>query len=228
MNLIIFDIDDTLTKSEFQHQLAYVNTMKEFGFKVINEEWKTYAHHTDSFILKENYLQNFDNTFDFTFIDGFEKRMTKILESLPAVSEIEGAKEAVAYFSRRNDYAICFATGSLLQPALLKLNQAEFVYHPALVTGSNQHFKREEILEQSIQKAKVHYNIRSFRNIISVGDGIWDLKTARNLGVYFLGIGMKNFDDFKKEEIKAHIKDWNGFDMDQIEKEFGLKHHNHQ
>ncbi len=31
MNLIVFDIDDTLTKSEYQHKLAYVNTMKEFG-----------------------------------------------------------------------------------------------------------------------------------------------------------------------------------------------------
>ena len=59
MNLIVFDIDDTLTKSEYQHQLAYVNTMKEFGITDINENWREYTHHTDSYILKKNYENNF-------------------------------------------------------------------------------------------------------------------------------------------------------------------------
>ena len=35
-NLIVFDIDDTLTKSEVQHQHAYVETMNYFGIKKIN------------------------------------------------------------------------------------------------------------------------------------------------------------------------------------------------
>ena len=54
-NLIVFDIDDTLTKSEDQHQTAYVSTMHHFGITNINQNWKTYLHHTDSYILKENY-----------------------------------------------------------------------------------------------------------------------------------------------------------------------------
>ena len=58
-NLIVFDIDDTLTKSEYQHQKAYVDTMVDFGILEINQDWKSYENVTDSFILKENYEMNF-------------------------------------------------------------------------------------------------------------------------------------------------------------------------
>ena len=223
MNLIVFDIDDTLTKSENQHQLAYVTAMKEFGITKINQNWKSYEHHTDSYILKENYENNLPNTFDFSFIKNFEKRMTELLSSLKKVSEIGGAKNIVNFFMNEIDYAICFATGSLLEPALIKLNQANIYYHKDLVVGSNEIYEREGIVTKAINKAKEFHNIESFDNIISVGDGIWDLKTARNLGLHFIGIGMKNYQDFKNENIKVHIKDWNEFDFNQTEKIFGIK-----
>ena len=54
-NLIVFDIDDTLTKSEVQHQHAYIEAMKHFGINNINQNWTDYKHMTDSFILKENF-----------------------------------------------------------------------------------------------------------------------------------------------------------------------------
>ena len=82
MNLIVFDIDDTLTKSEDQHQFAFVNTMKEFGISKINQNWKDYEHHTDSFILKENYENNLDEKFDFPFIPNFEKKMTEDIDTV--------------------------------------------------------------------------------------------------------------------------------------------------
>ena len=84
-------------------------------------------------------------------------------------------------------------------------------------------YEREEIVKKSINKAKEFYNIKSFKNIISVGDGIWDLKTARNLGLHFIGIGMKNYSDFKNENIKLHIKDWNEFDLNEMEKILGIR-----
>lgn len=117
MNLIVFDIDDTLTKSEYQHQLAYVNTMKEFEITKINQNWKEYKHHTDSYILKENYEKNLSEKFDFSFIESFENRMTELILSLKKVTEINGAKSIIDFFIDNTDYAISFATGSLLKPA---------------------------------------------------------------------------------------------------------------
>lgn len=219
MNLIVFDIDDTLTKSEYQHQLAYVNTMRDFGITTINENWKSYRHHTDSFILKENYESNLDSIFEFSFIDDFEKRMTDLILQLDPVTEINGAKHFISELNVNPNYALVFATGSLLEPAFVKLNQAGIDYNKDLVVGSNQIFEREGIVAEAIQKAKTFHEIETFDQIISVGDGLWDLETARNLEVHFLGIGLKNVQDFKNENIKYHIKDWKDFDLRDAEKQ---------
>lgn len=221
-NLIVFDIDDTLTKSENQHQLAYVNTMKEFGITNINQNWKEYLHHTDSYILKENYENNLSDKFDFSFIPAFEKRMTEIILTLEKTTEIKGAKDFITQLIQEKNYAFSFATGSLLDPVLVKLSHAEIPFEKDLVVSSNTFFSREEIVQEAINRAKEHYQTNEFEHIISVGDGIWDLKTARNLGLHFMGIRDKNLADFKEENIKMHIKDWEGFDIKEMEKVFGM------
>lgn len=223
MNLIVFDIDDTLTQSEYQHQLAYINTMKEFGITEINQNWSEYLHHTDSYILKENYERNFSDSFEFDFINDFETRMTALILDLPQVSEINGAKKIIKQLRSNTDYAICFATGSLLQPAFVKLAQAGIPYEDNLVVGSNGIYEREGIVQKAIQKARDFYKVTSFEHIISVGDGIWDLMAARNLDIHFIGIGMKNYDDFEKEQIKYHIKDWGEFTLNDAENMLGIK-----
>ncbi|MFV0293745.1 MAG: HAD family hydrolase [Paracoccus sp. (in: a-proteobacteria)] len=213
MNLIVFDIDDTLTKSEYQHQLAYVNSMKEFGIENINQNWKEYKHHTDSYILKINYENNLDKKFDLNLVPKFESKMAEIMQTLKSVEEIEGARNFVKYLKKDKNYALTFATGSFRKPALLKLKQADIWHDEKLVATSNEYYEREQIVIDAIEKAKEFYRISNFENIISVGDGIWDMKTARNLNVKFIGVGMKNLDDFKKENIEVHTENWKNFDF---------------
>lgn len=217
-NLIVFDIDDTLTNSENQHQLAYVNTMVDFGITDINKNWKSYENVTDSYILKENFEANFKKDFDLSFISDFEDKMTELFLKLPKTTEIKGAKRIVDFFMKETDYAICFATGSLLKPAFIKLEQAKINFVPALIAASNNIYTRENIVTLAINKAKDYFQVHDFENIISVGDGIWDLKTARNLGIHFLGIRNKNLVDFQEENIKSHIVDWENFDFQKIKK----------
>jgi phosphoglycolate phosphatase-like HAD superfamily hydrolase len=221
-HLIVFDIDDTLTKSGDQHHIAYVKTMQQFGITNINQGWKNYMHHTDSFILKENYEANIDKQFDFSFIFDFEKEMTNTFLTLLKTSEISGAKKVVDFFMRKTNYAICFATGSLLQPALVKLDQAGINFVPELVVASNTIFDRETIVKKAIESAENYFQVDNFETIISVGDGIWDLRTAKNIGVHFLGIGEKNYVDFKNENIKSHINDWAKFDFKKIQQELEI------
>jgi len=215
-NLIVFDIDDTLTKSENQHQTAFVNTIKYFGITEVNQNWKTYKNVTDSYILKKNYEFNLNKDFDISFVEDFEKRMVEEFNKQLKTKEIEGASKIVDFFLKETNYAICFATGSLLKPALIKLEQANINFIPDLVEASNSIYTRENIVKSAMQRAEKYFNVHSFKNIISVGDGIWDLKTARNLGVHFLGIRNKSLIDFKQEGIKSHIEDWMHFDFQKV------------
>jgi phosphoglycolate phosphatase-like HAD superfamily hydrolase len=221
-NLIVFDIDDTLTKSERQHQSAYVNAMRHFGMSQINQDWKCYRNVTDSYILKVVYEQNFQKSFPLEMILDFEERMTSEMLTMQETEAILGANSAVQYFLNETDYAICFATGSLHRPAMLKLEQAKINFTPELVEASNTIYTREDIVRSAMLKAKDYFQVDEFDQIISVGDGIWDMKTAKNLGVHFLGIRDKNLEDFQKEGIKSHITDWMDFDFEQIKTELGI------
>ena len=62
----------------------------------------------------------------------------------------------------------------------------------------------------------------TFENIILVGDGVWDVKTAKNLGIYFLGIRDKNLKEFQQLRIKSHIQDWSDFDFERVKVELGI------
>ena len=219
---MVFDIDDTLTKSEEQHQTAYVNAMKHFGMTDINQDWKSYQNVTDSYILKEVFEHNFQKAFDLGMIPDFEEKMTTEMLSMQETVSILGANAIVDFFLKETDYAICFATGSLHKPAMLKLEQAGINFIPELVEASNSIYTREDIVRSAINKAQKYFQVNAFDQIISVGDGIWDLRTARNLGVHFLGIRDKNLEDFKREGIKSHITDWEDFDFDKIKSELGI------
>lgn len=115
-----------------------------------------------------------------------------------------------------------FATGSLLKPAILKLEQAKIWYDEKLIASSNLFYEREQIVSDSIEKAKKYYCVEEFENIISIGDGIWDLKTAKNLNLKFIGVGLKNYADFKKERIEIHTENWYNFDFENAENKLGI------
>lgn len=217
MNLIVFDIDGTLTRSEYQHQLAYVNSMKAIGIKEIDQNWKRYTHHTDSYILKVNYEQNFITPFDLKNVPDFESNMTTIMEGLDQVKAISGASTFIDYLRNEKKYAITFATGSFRKPAILKLNQANLWFDERLLACSNEYYSREEIVRDAIEKAKDFYNVEEFEHVISIGDGIWDLKTARNLKLKFIGIGAKNKPDFEREKLEVFTLDWEDFDFEHAE-----------
>lgn len=221
-NLIVFDIDDTLTHSEKQHQTAYVDAMLGFGITKINQDWKSYQHVTDSHILKVNYEANFNRIFDFSFIPAFEEKMTALMLEMNPSTAIPGASRIADFFLKETDYAICFATGSLHRPAMLKLEQAGINFIPDLVEASNTIYSREGIVKSAMEKTKTYFQVEQFEHIISVGDGIWDLRTAKNLGVHFLGIRNKNLEDFQQEGIKSHIADWNDFDFEKVKTELGI------
>lgn len=214
MNLIVFDIDDTLTQSVTQHQLAFVHTMKATGIIEIDGNWKAYKHHTDSYILKENYENNFKAPFDPGLLDDFENRMLDIMSTLEPIKAIKGAGHFVDFLRNEENYALAFATGSLLAPAIFKLEQADIWYTEELIVASNRFYERELIVSEAIEKARQYYKVSDFENIISIGDGIWDMQTAINLGLRFIGVGLKNYADFVQAGVEVHTENWENFDFE--------------
>ena len=209
-NLIVFDIDGTLTDTVHLHQMAFKKGLQFIGVSTYNDAFSTYKHHTDLHIAKVIYESNTGNPFLPATIHTLDTFLYEEIKQAP-IQEINGAKKLVEKLELHTDFGVCFATGSLYQPAVLKLNRIGVSFDPFQLVASNTIEERENIVNQAINNAKRYYNTPQFDRIIAVGDGLWDLFTAKNLNLEFIGIGTSNQAIMQANGMLIHFKDLQDF-----------------
>ena len=202
-HLIVFDIDGTLTDSAELHGKAFVKAIKKLGVEEINHSFYEFEHHTDHYIAKYIYEAWHDHEFDTTKLDLIEQELHAEMKQA-MIKEIEGAIALLDFLESHPNYHFSFATGSLLAPAKLKM---EALNRPssALLSTSNKHESRESIVRDSIEKARAEYGSHDYKTITAVGDGMWDLRTARNLELNFVGIGEKYKEELTNLGMEKHF-----------------------
>lgn len=206
-NLIVFDIDGTLTDTVDIHQNAFKKSLRLIGVERFDDAFGTYKHHTDSYIAKVIFENNTNKPFDKSTLDLFEEHL--VAEINPnEIKEISGAKKMIKDLENKTNFGICFATGSLLKPATLKLDKAGIDFDPMQIVASNEMEEREEIIKKAIDNAHSFYKVEKFDRIISFGDGIWDLRAAQNLSLEFVGIGNKHKETLTENGMKKHYPDF--------------------
>src|SRR6478752_6653989 len=68
------------------------------------------------------------------------------------------------------------------------MTSAGLCYDDYPAASSDDAFDRESIIRLSMQRAAERYG-ESFACTVYVGDGVWDARACRNVGVPFVGIG---------------------------------------
>lgn len=208
--LIIFDIDGTLIDSVSGYHKVIINAMTDMGLANINTDFNALKHHTDSYALKYNYENFFKKELSINLLNDFEELIVKYLKKQPKTIPIKGVSEVLSQL-KDSEYAIAFATGSLPKSAIFKMTQAGLPIEREVLATSKTSFSREGFVLEAIDKAKKYYNVTAFDEIISVGDGLWDLKTAQNLGLQFIGIGLKHKALMELNEMKHWFEDFTNF-----------------
>ncbi|SCB32318.1 HAD family hydrolase [Rhizobium multihospitium] len=198
-SIVVFDIDGTLTDSVAQHQKAFEKALRSFAFPALRTDWAVYRHHSDSGTFEgaweeAGWSQQPDHA---ALEERFRLEFDAVLETDP-VAPISGAAEFLVAL-RQTDWIPVFATGSLRHGALRKLTSLNVAFDEELLVTASEYPTREEIVSHAILRAKEKYSIACTERVVSIGDGIWDLKTAQNLGLEFLGIGFAD----KAERFRA-------------------------
>jgi phosphoglycolate phosphatase-like HAD superfamily hydrolase len=87
------------------------------------------------------------------------------------------------------EWRVAIATGGWRVSATLKLRVAGIDVNEFPSAFADDGFSREEILQSAIDKSQLRYQQPRYDKIVSIGDGLWDVRTARNLNFAFLGVG---------------------------------------
>src|SRR5205814_1998248 len=102
---------------------------------------------------------------------------------------VSGADRLLSRLAQRGSHRVALATGGWRDSARLKMASAGmcFDHHPA--ASADDALDREFIMRLSEQRAAERYGA-SFTSTVYVGDGVWDARASRSVGIPFIGIGL--------------------------------------
>lgn len=194
MKLAIFDIDGTLTETNEVDNDCFVKAFADsHRISDIDTDWAKYNYVTDSGIFSEIFKERFERSPNeqdiFSFKNCFIKELSEFADRDETLfAEIPNAKAMLEMLKLEKDWAIALATGCFCDSAELKLEKARLNVNDFPIATADDAISREEILQIAIKKSLKHYRQKEFEKIVSIGDGVWDVRTAKNLSLGFIGI----------------------------------------
>lgn len=195
MQLVIFDIDGTLTNTYKIDENCFVRAFAlEFGIFGINTNWTEYTYTTDSGITQQIFQEKLERLPSNEELLRLKARFVSLLQEAfinnqDLFSEIPGSANILAKLQLDSDWCVAIATGGWCEPAKLKLQKPNLPIEGIPLASANDALSREDIIKTAIIKAKNVYQVENFRKIVFVGDGVWDVKAAYRLNIAFIGIG---------------------------------------
>ncbi len=218
MKLAIFDIDGTLTQRNDIDTQCYVKAFaEEFQITGINTNWSDYGHTTDSAISIQIFQDFWGRAPKEEELLKLKNRFVQLLKSSYAVDnqmflETPGTLDMLRKIAG-TDWAIAFATGGWLDSASMKLEAIGLNFTKFPIASADDSISREEIVKTAISRAKEKYGVADFEKIVCIGDGIWDVLTAVQLQLPFVGVTSDRqvLQDAGVKQIITDFTDFDGF-----------------
>jgi len=219
-NLAIFDIDGTLTKTTQVDDQCFVQSfVDELGITDLDTNWSQYPAVCDSGITQHIFRTHLNRMPSAREIALLQSRFVSLLEQAyerkpHLFIEIPGAGAALQSLRQHPDWAIAIATGGWQVSALFKLNKAGIAVDGLPAAFADHGVTREVILAAALVMARHTYQQQHFARIVYIGDGVWDVRTARQLQLGFLGVASGEREAaLRAEGARAIIQDFGDFDL---------------
>ncbi len=191
-HLILFDIDDTLVQSQAIDSDIYLRALEQvFGFGGVASDWSTYRNTTDSGILDELFETRLARAPTVAEIERFRSHFVDAIiasgEGVP-FREILGARRILSHLEALPFHYIGLATGGWRDSARYKMRSAGMDYDEFPAASADDATRRTVIMKTAIERTLARAGCDHPTSIVYVGDGVWDVRACRELGVPFIGI----------------------------------------
>lgn len=195
MKLVIFDIDGTLTQTSRVDEICFARAFSDtHGVNVIAGQWISCPHVSDSGVTQHLFQHHFGRDPRDHESSALKRRLVDLLEEHHGMdrsyfAEIPRAAETFNHLVDNRGWVKAIATGCWQASAEMKLRAASINYQGVPGGFAEDGVARESIVGAAISRSRNHYRRENFDCIVSVGDGVWDVKTAARLGLAFVGVG---------------------------------------
>jgi phosphoglycolate phosphatase-like HAD superfamily hydrolase len=195
MNLVMLDIDGTLTQSyDYDKEIFGLAIGEVLGCAPVDADVSGYIDKTSTGVTDEAIRRitganpNPGQMADVkrNVLRRFEKMRR---ESPETFGEVPGARRFLGKLRELDGVGIAIATGCWREEALFKLQASGLDVTGIPMATSDDDRKRTRIMQKAAEKARDLYACPGFERIVYLGDGSWDLKEAHALHYEFIGIG---------------------------------------
>ena len=190
MHLVMFDIDGTLTETPKVDEECFVRSFKDvFGFADINTVWSHYPRTTDSGIFHDVFTSRIGRSPTAQETSQFRQHFIQLLAAASSQSPftpVAGADRLLSRLAQGGSHRVSLATGGWRDSARLKMASAGMCYEDFPAASADDALDRESIIRLSRQRAAERYG--RFGSTVYVGDGVWDARACRSIGIPFIGI----------------------------------------
>jgi phosphoglycolate phosphatase-like HAD superfamily hydrolase len=195
MNLVMLDIDGTLTQSyEYDREIFGLAIAEVLGCPPVDADLNGYVDKTSLGVTLEAIVRFTGRIPEAGEIEDVKRRVIQHLERMyresPGIfGEILGASHFLDRLRKLEGVRIAIATGCWHSEALFKLRACGLNADGIPMATSDDDRDRQRIMKIAAEKALDFYGCPPFERIVYLGDGPWDLQFSRWLGYSFVGIG---------------------------------------
>ncbi len=197
MNLVVFDIDGTLVRSVELDDTCFVRAFADvLGIEGICADWSHYQNSTDSGLTREIVRRHLGRDPSSDEIERLRERCCQLLRRVQtrhpgAIQAVQGAAPLLAHLTGETPWRAAIASGSWPETAHIKLAAAGLVVDHLPRAFADSAEDRGEILRLAVARATQRYATRGFGKVVYMGDGPWDVHTARRLQIAFVGVASR-------------------------------------
>jgi phosphoglycolate phosphatase-like HAD superfamily hydrolase len=194
MKLVVFDLDGTLTATSSVDETCFVQAFADsLNIHRLSTNWLDYEHATDTAVTSQAFLKQFGREPESAEISKVVERFVELLSrhhdlDSALFAEVPGASAFLTKLHENAEWSIALATGGWKRSAEFKIRAAGLPLANFPAAFAEDGPSREAIVQTAIDRASTWYQCREFERIVSVGDAVWDIKTARQLNLPFLGV----------------------------------------
>jgi len=194
MKLVIFDIDGTLTQTSRVDEICFTRAFADtHGLEVLADHWIDCPHVSDSGVTQHLFQYYFGRDPRDHESGVIKQRLVDLLEEHHRLdqsyfAEIPRAAETFNRLVEGRGWAKAIATGCWQPSAEMKLRAASINYQGVPGGFAEDGVARESIVDAAISRSRASYRRENFDRIVSVGDGVWDVRTAARLELAFIGV----------------------------------------
>lgn len=193
-NLAIFDIDGTIMHS-VGHDVSLFREAhaRHIPAESMDTHWGNFSQMTDHAINTEFFDRVHGRSPSDDEVQTIKSSFITLVREAHIArpemfSPVIGALKTIESLSHHTDWAVGFASGGWKVSSTFKLETMGIDASIYPTAFGDAHADRLTLVQSAIDAAKVTHNRDRFDNVVSVGDGIWDVAAARDLKLSFIGI----------------------------------------